>query len=171
MTDLALLNSYSLEMIMGLFCVGLIALAIIDLKTMILPDYLTIPLIIIGILYNHFSSTPIISTIESLLGATLGYCLIWLINWVYLSIMDRPGIGMGDAKLLAGIGALLGPSVIFPTLLIASLMGIVGGLIWLKIYRLKQSQAFPFGPYLSAAGITLITELKLKFGIVQYLAL
>ena len=168
---MAFLNLYQLEIFSGIFCLGLILLAVIDLKKMQLPNYLTLPLILISGLYNHYSSDPISSTLESFAGAILSYCLIWLINWIYLLAAGKPGIGMGDAKLLAAIGALLGPSAIIPSLFIASLLGVLGGFIWLKFHRLDPNNAFPFGPYLSVAGITQILDSNFKIGILQYLAL
>ena len=168
---MAFLNLYQLEIISGLFCLGLIHLSVIDFRTMRLPDHLTMPLMAIGISFNHLSSYQFTSTLGSLIGAALGYTIIWLINLGYKIARGKAGIGMGDAKLLACIGALLGPYAIIPAIFIASILGIVGGLIWLKTHRLTSDEAFPFGPYLSVAGITQILDSNFKIGIIQYLPL
>ncbi len=160
-----------LTLLLIIFYCALIALAIIDIKTMRLPNWITYPLIFLGIAFNALSSQSLTSMTESIIGAILGYLFIWTSNKIYLLITDKEGIGMGDAKLLASIGALLGASALIPTLLIGSLLGLVGGLIWLKINKLDKSAAFPFGPYLSLAGILVITDEYLKIGIVQFLAL
>ena len=154
-----------------LFCIALMALAFIDLKTMILPDSLTLTLIVLGILYNHYSSQPFSSLFSSIGGALLGFSLIWMINRIYFMATHKDGIGMGDAKLLATAGALMGIKSIIPTLIIASFLGIIGGLVWLKIHRLGNNNPFPFGPYLCLAEIILIVDSTLKIGIVQFLAL
>ena len=160
-----------LTLLLILFYWALIVLAIIDIKTMTLPNLITYPLIFLGITFNALSSQSLTSLTESILGAILGYFFIWATNKIYLLITDKNGIGMGDAKLLASIGALLGTPALFPTLLIGSLLGIIGGLIWLKIKKLDRCAAFPFGPYLSLAGILVIADKQLNIGIVQFLAL
>lgn len=152
-------------------CLALFLLAVIDLKTMTLPNSITIPLTFSAIVFNKFSANSFASTIQSVIGALLGYCLIWLINKIYYRLTKRNGIGMGDAKLLAFIGALLGPIAIIPTLFIGSLLGILGGLIWLKLNKLNTNSAFPFGPYLCITEVMLILDSQLKIGIVKFLAL
>jgi len=74
-------------------------------------------------------------------------------NFVYRALKKQNGIGMGDAKLLAGLGAWLGASALPMVLLVASLTGLIGGLIWLKWQRSQINQVFPFGPFLAFAGI------------------
>lgn len=160
-----------LQLASTLFCLMLISLAIIDFKTMRLPNFLTIPLIIFGCLYNVLSSIPLTTPLGSFWGALFGFASLWGINRIYLLATGKAGIGMGDAKLLAGIGALLGANAIIPTLFIASLLGIIGGLIWLRLHHQSKDKAFPFGPYLAIAGIALILDSNLKIGILQYLAL
>lgn len=140
----------------GLFIATLIYLAIIDAKTFLLPDKITYPLISCGILFNLISPNPLTSPIDSCIGAFVGFVLIWGLNIAYLKVRGQHGIGMGDAKLLSGIGAILGWSDVFLCLLFASLSGIIGGFLWLKTKQLSAAHAFPFGPYLAASGIALI---------------
>jgi prepilin signal peptidase PulO-like enzyme (type II secretory pathway) len=140
----------------GLFIATLIYLAIIDAKTFLLPDKITCPLIFSGILFNFISPNPITSPVASCIGAFLGYVLIWGLNMAYLKVRGQHGIGMGDAKLLSGIGAILGWSDVLLCLLLASLSGVIGGFLWLKAKKLTMAHAFPFGPYLAVSGIALI---------------
>ena len=128
-------------------------LAYIDLRTFRLPDLITLPLIFLGLCFNSFSNLQFVSPQESILGALLSYLFLWLMNRVYRYIRQQDGIGMGDAKLLAALGAWLGWSALPSILLIASLTGLVGGIIWLKWRNFQFQQAFPFGPFLVIAGI------------------
>jgi leader peptidase (prepilin peptidase)/N-methyltransferase len=128
-------------------------LAYIDLRTFRLPDLITLPLILIGLCFNSFSNLQFVSPQESILGALLGYLFLWLMNRVYRYIRQQDGIGMGDAKLLAGLGAWLGWHALPGILLIASASGIIGGMIWLRLNKQKHGSPFPFGPFLIFAGI------------------
>ncbi len=128
-------------------------LAYVDLRTFRLPDVITIPLILAGLCFNSFSSLRFITPQESVFGGLLGYLLLWLLNRLYRYIKKQDGIGMGDAKLLSALGVWLGwvalPSILF----LASISGIIGGLIWLKLNKQNHGSAFPFGPFLIFAGI------------------
>ena len=128
-------------------------LAYIDLRTFRLPDLITFPLILIGLCFNSFSSLQFVGPQESILGALIGYLLLWLSNRVYRYIRRQDGIGMGDAKLLAGLGAWLGWHALPGILFIASACGIIGGTLWLRLNKQKYGSAFPFGPFLIFAGI------------------
>jgi leader peptidase (prepilin peptidase)/N-methyltransferase len=128
-------------------------LAYIDLRTFRLPDLITLPLIFIGLCFNSFSNLQIVSAQESILGALLGYLFLWLMNRVYRHIRQQDGIGMGDAKLLAGLGAWLGWHALPGILLTASAFGIIGGMLWLRLNKQKHGSPFPFGPFLIFAGI------------------
>ena len=151
------------------FVISLCALSLIDLKTMRLPDYLTLPTILICIIFNGVSSNHFISLNHSIAASIIGFTLLWGINKIYFIFTHQHGVGMGDAKLLAAIGALLGIHAAFTALFLASLMGLLGGLIWLKWHRLKLRQAFPFGPYLSVAGIFLVLNYFFNFQLVNTL--
>jgi len=90
---------------------------------------------------------------DSVIGAILGYASLWLLNTLYRLIKKQDGIGMGDAKLLAALGAWLGWFALPEILLMASLTGLIGGFIWLQWNKQNHRSAFPFGPFLAIAGI------------------
>lgn len=148
--------SYVHFLFIGLFIIFLILLAIIDARTFLLPDAITLPLIILGVIFNCFLENSFTSPLNSMTGSMIGFILIWILNKLYLILRGHQGIGMGDAKLLAGLGAILGWQDLFICLFIASLLGIVGGYIWLKFKGLNLSNIFPFGPYLATSGILFI---------------
>lgn len=131
----------------------LLYLAYIDFRTFQLPDFITLPLIATGILFNGFTGTGFVNLQQALLGGVFGYVSLWLLNQLYRFLKKHDGIGMGDAKLLAGLGVWLGWSALPAILLIASIMGLLGGLAWLKLKKQTLNSAFPFGPFLIFAGI------------------
>ena len=131
----------------------LVYLAYIDLRTFRLPDVITLPLILSGLLVSGFSNQGFVSFWDSAIGAILGYLSLWLLNSLYRFAKQHDGIGMGDAKLLAALGAWLGWFALPGILLIASLTGLIGGLIWLQWNKQNHRSAFPFGPFLAIAGI------------------
>jgi leader peptidase (prepilin peptidase)/N-methyltransferase len=135
-----------------------IALAVIDFRTMQLPNYLTVPLMLLGVVVSSFTNFGFCSAKESLIGLLVGYLLIWAVNFVYFLLTKKHGIGMGDAKLLAAYGAILGFSYVLPILFISSAIGLIGGIIWLKLNKLNHQAAFPFGPYLCIAGLIAISD-------------
>ena len=128
-------------------------LAYIDLRTFRLPNTLTIPLIILGICFNSFSSLQFVVLSNSIIGALVGYGILWLLNGLYRYFKKQDGIGMGDAKLLAALGAWLGWEALPGILFFASLTGLIGGLVWLRLNKQHPGSAFPFGPFLVIAGI------------------
>ena len=128
-------------------------LAYIDLRTFRLPDVITLPLIFSGLLVSGLSNQGFVSFQDSAIGATLGYSSLWLLNSLYRLAKKQDGIGMGDAKLLAALGAWLGWFALPGILLMASLTGLIGGLIWLRWNKQNHRSAFPFGPFLAIAGI------------------
>ncbi len=128
-------------------------LAYIDLRTFRLPDVITLPLIFSGLLVSGLSNQGFVSFQDSAIGATLGYSSLWLLNSLYRLAKKQDGIGMGDAKLLAALGAWLGWFNLPGILLMASLTGLIGGLIWLRWNKQNHRSAFPFGPFLAIAGI------------------
>jgi len=131
----------------------MVYLAYIDFRTLRLPNVITLPLIAAGIFFNSLSNLQFISLQQSILGALLGYLSLWSLNRLYYYLKNQDGIGMGDAKLLAGLGAWLGLSALPGILLIASITGTLGGLLWLKLHKHNVRSAFPFGPFLIFAGI------------------
>ena len=132
---------------------ALVYLAYIDLRTFRLPDAITLALVLSGLLFNDFSEKGLTSFQDSVIGAIVGYASLWLLNSVYRLTKKQDGIGMGDAKLLAALGAWLGWFALPGILLMASLTGLIGGFIWLQWNKQNHRSAFPFGPFLAIAGI------------------
>ncbi len=143
----------SIWIIKSLLILALLYLAYVDWRTFRLPNAITFPLIISGISFNWISDLQFVSLPFAALGAILGYASLWVLNAGYRLLKHRNGIGMGDAKLLAALGAWLGWSALPSILLAASIAGIVGGIVWLWWRGHRLQQAFPFGPYLAIAGI------------------
>jgi len=139
--------------IKALLILALMYLAYIDWRTFRLPNTITLPMIVLGATFNIVSEIRFTNPSSALLGACLGFASLWILNSGYRLLKGRNGIGMGDAKLLAALGAWLGWSALPSILLIASLTGLVGGIIWLKRRSFQLQQAFPFGPFLVIAGI------------------
>jgi prepilin signal peptidase PulO-like enzyme (type II secretory pathway) len=139
--------------IQSLLILALLYLAYIDWRTLRLPNAITFPLIILGMVFNAFSDLRFTTPSSAFIGTFLGYGFLWTLNQSYRLLKKRDGIGMGDAKLLAALGAWLGWSTLPSILLIASLTGMLGGIIWLKLQRHHLREAFPFGPFLAIAGI------------------
>lgn len=134
---------------------GLIALTIIDMDQQLLPDAITLPLLWLGLgvslLGLHVSSQ------EAILGAALGYLSLWAIAKLFKIICKKEGMGQGDFKLLAALGAWLGWQLLPALLLIASLLGLTANAYLLnKPYRDFRHLSIPFGPYLSLAGWILL---------------
>lgn len=128
------------------FTASLLVLAVIDLDTYLLPDSITLPLLWVGLLFNMLTETvPLASAVS---GAALGYCILWLIYQLFKLATGKEGMGYGDFKLLAAIGAWLGVTSLFSVVLFASVSGIVFGLIIQTIRGKKKTDAFPFGPCL-----------------------
>ncbi|VVD75852.1 prepilin peptidase [Pandoraea soli] len=129
----------------------LIALAYIDHDTQLLPDILTLPLLWAGLLCNlghWFAALP-----AAVVGAATGYLSLWALYWVYWWLRRREGMGFGDFKLYAALGAWFGWTALLQILMIACLLAVViAGTAWLT-GRLRSDQMFPFGAFLAAAGI------------------
>ncbi len=147
-----MIEIFSAAIIIGV----LLILSWIDFKTFLLPDYLTYGLIAYGLLANIFLGLAWASIESSILGALFGFVSLYVLNQLYLKIRGHHGIGMGDAKLLAGLGACLGIQSLPYILLIASVSGLIGGYVWLKIHGQDQSQVFPFGPFIAFGGIIVL---------------
>ena len=132
-------------------CLGwaLIALAALDMKYFLLPDFLTLPLIAAGLLANALLDH--LSLFDHALGAALGYAFVRLLRFAYRSIRGREGMGLGDAKLLAAAGAWVSWTGLPSVLVIASLLGLVGVLTQLlRGRRIDPAQHVPFGAFLGA---------------------
>ena len=146
-----------LDLIRIFLILALAYLAYIDLRTFRLPDAITIPLILAGLCFNSFSSLRFISPQESIFGGLVGFLLLWLLNRLYRYIKKQDGIGMGDAKLLSALGAWLGWATLPSILFLASISGIIGGMIWLRLNKQNHDSPFPFGPFLISVSYTHLT--------------
>lgn len=128
----------------------LIALTLIDYDKQLLPDDLTLPLIWLGLLFSFFDVFT--DTQSSLIGAMLGYMILWTVFQVFKIITGKEGMGFGDFKLLAALGAWLGWQLLPQIILLSSLVGAIAGIFMLITGLTKRQQPIPFGPYLAAAG-------------------
>ncbi|MBS0298413.1 MAG: prepilin peptidase [Proteobacteria bacterium] len=138
---------YSFVAIAALILVwALIALAVIDLNTQLLPDDITLPLLWIGLLVNtNHGFTDIQSAV---IGAVAGYLSLWSIYWCFKLTTGKEGMGYGDFKLLAAIGAWLGWSMLPIVILFSSLVGALVGIGLILTAKLNRNIPIPFGPYL-----------------------
>lgn len=137
-----------------LFAWFLIALALIDFDTQLLPDDLTLPMLWCGLLIN---TQNVFCTLESaVLGAAIGYGLLWSVYWAFKLATGKEGMGYGDFKLLAALGAWYGWTVLPITILISSLAGAVIGIGLMILAKRGRDVPMPFGPYLAIAGLLML---------------
>ncbi|MBU2011538.1 MAG: A24 family peptidase [Gammaproteobacteria bacterium] len=146
---------------------GLVAMSMIDIDHQLLPDSLVLPLLWLGLILNSFGL--FVSLESALWGAVAGYLSLWSVYWLFKLVTGKEGMGYGDFKLLAMLGAWGGWQVLPLTILLSSVVGAVLGTILLRVQRAESSTPIPFGPYLAIAGwIALlwgdrITESYLQF--------
>ncbi|QJD59067.1 prepilin peptidase [Pseudomonas sp. gcc21] len=129
---------------------GLIALSLIDADTQLLPDVIVLPLLWLGLIVNSFGVYTDLST--ALWGAVFGYLSLWSVYWLFKLVTGKEGMGYGDFKLLAMLGAWGGWQVLPLTILLSSLVGAILGIIILKSRGDSNATPLPFGPYLAIAG-------------------
>jgi leader peptidase (prepilin peptidase) / N-methyltransferase len=133
------------------FCWVLIALAFIDFDTQLLPDDLTLPLLWAGLALNvHGTFAPLQSAV---IGAIAGYLSLWLVYWAFKLATGKEGMGFGDFKLLAAIGAWLGWQALPLVILLSSVVGAAAGISLMLFTKHGRDHPIPFGPYLAAAGL------------------
>lgn len=135
------------------FAAALLALACIDWDTTLLPDDITLPLLWAGLCAAGLGlvDTPLTS---SLWGAVAGYLSLWLVYWAFKLVTGKEGMGYGDFKLFAALGAWLGWQALIPVILMASVIGAAVG-IAIKVFgSLREGGYVPFGPFLALAGLT-----------------
>lgn len=136
---------------MVVLTLGLLALSLIDAEHQLLPDALVLPLLWLGLLVNS-SDSGLVSLQDGLYGAVFGYLSLWSVFWVFKLVTGKDGMGYGDFKLLAMLGAWGGWQVLPLTILLSSLVGAILGVIILRLQRQGLAQPLPFGPYLAIAG-------------------
>ena len=134
-----------------LFGWSLIALALIDADTQLLPDDITLPLLWAGLLANLFGA--FVPLPEALIGAIAGYLSLWSVYWLFKLATGKEGMGYGDFKLLAAIGAWLGWQALPMVILLSSVLGATVGITLMITSTHARDHPIPFGPYLAAAGV------------------
>jgi leader peptidase (prepilin peptidase)/N-methyltransferase len=135
----------------------LVALAFIDIDHQLLPDSLTLPLLWLGLFLSLLAPFPGTAPIpvdmrSSIIGAIAGYLSLWSVYHLFRLLTAKEGMGYGDFKLLAALGAWLGWRMLLPTVLIAAAVGAVVGIALLAARGQKRSTPIAFGPFLAAAG-------------------
>ena len=134
-----------------IFIGALIALTFIDFDTQLLPDSITLPLLWLGLLFNlRGVYTDLHSAV---IGALAGYLSLWLVYWAFKLATGKEGMGYGDFKLLAAIGAWLGWQMLPLVILLSSLVGAIVGIVLIIAARHGRNVPIPFGPYLASAGL------------------
>ena len=134
-----------------LFAYLLIAMTFIDADTQLLPDDLTLPLLWIGLLVNL--NATFVPLADAVIGAIAGYLCLWTIFWLFKLVTGKDGMGYGDFKLLAALGAWLGWKMLPIILLMSSLVGAVVGIGLIVLAKRGRNVPMPFGPYLAGAGM------------------
>lgn len=135
----------------ALFAWAMIALAFIDLDTFYLPDSITLPLLWAGLLFNAGGAFTDLHS--AVIGAAAGYVALWTVFWAFKFATGKEGMGYGDFKLLAAIGAWLGWKMLPLTILASSLVGAVVGIGLIVFAKHAREKPIPFGPYLAVAGL------------------
>lgn len=152
----------------GLFFTwALICLTMIDADTKMLPDQITLPLLWLGLIVNIQGAN--VDLQSAVLGAIFGYLSLWSVYWAFKLATGKEGMGYGDFKLLAALGAWMGWQALPIIILLSSLVGAVLGILILVMSKQGKDTALPFGPYLAAAGwITFLWGDQISTAYLQY---
>ncbi|MDR1661472.1 MAG: A24 family peptidase [Azoarcus sp.] len=137
-----------------IFLWAMIALAFIDFDTQLLPDNLTLPVLWLGLAFNLRATY--VPLADAVIGAMAGYLFLWSVYWLFKLVTGKEGMGHGDFKLLAAIGAWLGWQILPLVILLASLAGAAIGVGLIAAKLLKRGTPIPFGPYLAIAGLIVL---------------
>ena len=153
-----------------LFIWALIALTFIDFDTQLLPDDITLPLLWAGIVFNMYGAFTTLN--NSVVGAIAGYLVLWAVYWLFKLVTGKEGMGYGDFKLLAAIGAWLGWSLLPLVIMLSSVVGAVVGITLIIAARHGRNIPIPFGPYLAGGGlIALFWGQQLTQSYLQFIAM
>lgn len=135
----------------SVFALALLSLTFIDLDTQLLPDVITLPLLWLGLLFNLNGGLTDIQS--AIIGAVAGYLILWSVYWVFKLITGKEGMGYGDFKMLAAIGAWFGWAMLPAVILLSSIAGSIIGIGLILFAKKGRNTAIPFGPYLALGGI------------------
>jgi leader peptidase (prepilin peptidase)/N-methyltransferase len=143
---------YSVTTLMAwVFAFALITLTFIDFDTQLLPDDITLPLLWLGLLFNlNFGFTDLKSAV---IGAMAGYLILWSVYWLFKIIRGKEGMGYGDFKLLAAIGAWFGWKLLPAVILLSSTLGAIIGIALIVLTKRGKEVPMPFGPFLAIGGV------------------
>lgn len=133
------------------FAYALIAMTCIDYDTQLLPDDLTLPLLWAGLLLNI--NATFVPLQEAVIGAAAGYLVLWAVYWLFKLATGKEGMGYGDFKLLAALGAWMGWKALPSIILLSSVVGAIVGILLIAVAGRARDKTIPFGPYLAAAGM------------------
>lgn len=134
------------------FTWSLISLTVIDIDHQLLPDNITLPLLWLGLILSVTGHGTGVAPADALLGASIGYLSLWSIYWVFKLLTGREGMGYGDFKLLAAVGAWLGWQQLLTVIILSSLTGAIIGITLAMVAGRDKNIPMSFGPYLAIAG-------------------
>lgn len=135
---------------------ALIVLTLIDFDHQLLPDNITLPLLWLGLLVNTLDLGFGVSLRDAVIGALSGYLVLWIFYWVFKLATGKEGMGYGDFKLLAALGAWMGWQSLLPIIILSSLVGAIFGLAMILMLGRDKSVPMPFGPFLAGAGYIML---------------
>jgi leader peptidase (prepilin peptidase)/N-methyltransferase len=139
-----------------LFTWGLVVLTLIDFDHQLLPDDITYPMLWLGLAVNTFDLGMGVSIYDAVLGAIAGYLSLWVFYWAFKILTGKEGMGYGDFKLLAALGAWMGWQSLLPIIILSSLVGAIFGIVSIMIMGRDRSAPMPFGPFLAGAGFIML---------------
>jgi leader peptidase (prepilin peptidase) / N-methyltransferase len=135
------------------FCAALVALTFIDWDTTLLPDDITLPLVWLGLVVAALRWNTEVTLLSSVWGAVAGYLSLWSVYWLFKLVTGKEGMGYGDFKLFAALGAWFGWQALIPMILLASAIGAIVGIVMKLNSALREGGYVPFGPFLAGAGV------------------
>ena len=134
------------------FCTALVALTFIDWDTTLLPDDITLPLVWLGLIAAALRWNTEVTLVNAVWGAVAGYLSLWSVYWLFKLVTGKEGMGYGDFKLFAALGAWFGWQALIPIILLSSVIGAIVGIAMKFNSSLREGGYVPFGPFLAGAG-------------------